>query len=544
MREKKNKFVSKTNKSVPTKINKNAKLPLKNNGKQDNKKEKKKSPEIKIIKAIKENKKEKNEKEKKEIKNNINNRNKNESLSLQKEALKSFIKSDNKSKRKEKIESKKKKEENKLKSQAKMELQKKKDNPQNKEKESKSKKKIDKPQKIEKTELNKNEKIKAQNKEIIKSKSKSNEKQKKKEITDKKDSQKPELKENIDFKKKEEDKIKKKEKLDSNKKEVDNKKLKEKEDNKYKKEKENFKSRIISKNINKENIKTKNKTQNSPKKENIIDIRRNKKRTTLNKGKDLKIKLEKFISSNNRSKETLSTYIETISTEGHHKKDKELTTLINNIKKIQSNNSPTKIEENKYHKPLEFEEEENSEVDDIVDMPAIIMRRDKKIGTQLTPIPNLKKQKDGTAIDSNSKDVQNAIVLRRLEYNDYIKNLNKKKPKKPKPKPKPKPKVYDITKVNIIQKMYKGFQTRNINQIINRLKINLCVTELTCLILKEVFIHARRRITFFLLKLYYHDPFAKIDNEVDFTDKIIMKLSDKYYNFNNYHEEKEKSKKH
>ena len=82
--------------------------------------------------------------------------------------------------------------------------------------------------------------------------------------------------------------------------------------------------------------------------------------------------------------------------------------------------------------------------------------------------------------------------------------------------------------------MYKGFQTRNINQIINRLKVNLCVNELLCLILNEVFTHAKKRITFLLLKLYYHEPFHSIYNEMDFTDKIYIKLSDRYYNFNNF----------
>ena len=37
------------------------------------------------------------------------------------------------------------------------------------------------------------------------------------------------------------------------------------------------KSKIISKNINKTNITTKNKPQNSPQKKNPVDIRRNKK---------------------------------------------------------------------------------------------------------------------------------------------------------------------------------------------------------------------------------------------------------------------------
>ena len=90
--------------------------------------------------------------------------------------------------------------------------------------------------------------------------------------------------------------------------------------------------------------------------------------------------------------------------------------------------------------------------------------------------------------------------------------------------------------------MYKGFQTRTVNQIINRLKVNLCVTELNCLILNEVFIHARRRITFYLLKLYYHDPFYDIEDEVNFSDRISIKLSDRYYNFNNFKEKTKKKK--
>ena len=82
--------------------------------------------------------------------------------------------------------------------------------------------------------------------------------------------------------------------------------------------------------------------------------------------------------------------------------------------------------------------------------------------------------------------------------------------------------------------MYRGFQIRKVNQIINRLKVNLCVTELTCLIFNEVFIHAKRRITFNILKLYYHEPFSNIDDEVNFNDKLSIKLSDIYYNFNNF----------
>ena len=106
---------------------------------------------------------------------------------------------------------------------------------------------------------------------------------------------------------------------------------------------------------------------------------------------------------------------------------------------------------------------------------------------------------------------------------------------KPKPKPKPKPKVYDLDNVIFIQKMYKGFQIKDVNQTVTRLKINLCVTELLCLILNNVFKHARKRITFYMFKTYYHDPFTHIFTEVNFTDKLAMKLSDTYYNFNNFY---------
>ena len=96
---------------------------------------------------------------------------------------------------------------------------------------------------------------------------------------------------------------------------------------------------------------------------------------------------------------------------------------------------------------------------------------------------------------------------------------------------------------NAIQKVYKGFQTRKVNQVVNRLRVNLCVTELYCLIFREVFIHAKIRIAFSIIKLYYHDPFSRIEDEVDFSDRLSMKLSDKYYNINNFKGERSGKKK-
>ena len=154
------------------------------------------------------------------------------------------------------------------------------------------------------------------------------------------------------------------------------------------------------------------------------------------------------------------------------------------------------------------------------------------IKAHFTPIPSLLRRtsKIIRGIIPNVKDVEKAINLRRQQYNEYLKALNK-----PKPKPKPKPKVYDLDDVIFIQKMYKGYQVKGVNQTVTRLKINLCVTELLCLILNNVYKHARKRITFYMFKTYYHDPFTHIFTEVNFTDKIAMKLSDTYYNFNNFY---------
>ena len=309
----------------------------------------------------------------------------------------------------------------------------------------------------------------------------------------------------------------------------DNKKLQ----NNQKQESVNIKDikknrdKIKSNNIdNISNLKSITKDNSKIKNNKVTEIKKSKENSKSKRIKEFKIQVDKFL-----TKETISTYQETISTEENQKKEKERSsnaTERNKIKEVNENKS-SNIRNNTKKKTQKITESLTEKIE-------LQKKNDNNLSKGLTPIPTLQKKKDGETLDTNSKDVQNAIMMRRLEYNDYIKSLNK--PKKPKPKPKPKPKVYDNNKVNEIQKVYRGFQTRIINQTINRLKVNLCVTELTCLILREVLIHSRRRIPFYLLKLYYHDPFVNIGNEVDFNDKLNTKLSDKYYNFNNFKEGK------
>ena len=300
--------------------------------------------------------------------------------------------------------------------------------------------------------------------------------------------------------------------------------------------KQNIKS--TSKDTKNNNTKVK-KFENSTKKSKNLKTKSKKTKDNLisTRVKSKNFSIDKFFSTASKNKETLSTYQDTLSTEENNKKEKEEETLINKMEKNEIKNlKENKNENEKIRGDIKKKTLKNSSKNFDLPLESIetIKKKEHEIPSELTPIPILKNTKNGEQIDRNSKDVQKAIILRRLEYNDYIKNLNKPKPKKPKPKPKPKPKVYDNNKVNEIQKMYRGFQIRKVNQIINRLKVNLCVTELTCLIFKEVFIHARRRITFNILKLYYHEPFSNIDDEVNFNDKLSMKLSDIYYNFNNF----------
>lgn len=285
-----------------------------------------------------------------------------------------------------------------------------------------------------------------------------------------------------------------------------------------------------SKNLNKSQNKINKKEEVKPEKKN--SQKKNKVLSIKDKS-NLKIDTEKITSLQTLSKnnETISTNFNTTSTE------KNLSTLNKEENKTQS-----KLDK----KDISTKNDKNNEKKTELKNPEIINKIDIKPNDDakknlLTPIPMLQKKK-GDQVDIQSKDVQNAIMLRRQEYNDYIKSLNKPKPKvkKPKPikskpiepKPKLKEKVYDENKVKYIQKIFKGFSNRKVNQIINRLKSNLCCVESFCLLLSDDFNLAAKRLSFNLIKLYYFEPFNKIDNEINFNDRLNMKLPNKFYNFN------------
>ena len=225
---------------------------------------------------------------------------------------------------------------------------------------------------------------------------------------------------------------------------------------------------------------------------NIMNIQSS---TSLNKFKNISSKLNQLSSDkpNNdlqlaKNKETISTNFNTMSTEKDYN-------------------------ENNFAKYVELPNENEVDEDGQVSQPVF------------TSIPKF--LRTNTKTITNSKELGKAVYRRRIEYDEYVKNMNK-----PKPKPKPKPKVYNLDMVIKIQKNFRSYLAKGVIQVVNRIKIKVCSVEVFCLLLCIVLRHARRRIIYLTLKTYYHTPFTEINNEVNFTDKIMMKLSDKYYNFN------------
>lgn len=225
---------------------------------------------------------------------------------------------------------------------------------------------------------------------------------------------------------------------------------------------------------------------------NIMNIQSS---TSLNKFKNISSKLNQLSSDkpNNdlqlaKNKETISTNFNTMSTEKDYN-------------------------ENNFARYVELQNENEEDEDGQVSQPVF------------TSIPQF--LRTNTKTITNSKELGKAVYRRRIEYDEYVKNMNK-----PKPKPKPKPKVYNLDMVLKIQKNFRSYLAKGVIQVVNRIKIKVCSVEVFCLLLCIVLRHARRRIIYLTLKTYYHTPFTEINNEVNFTDKIMMKLSDKYYNFN------------
>ena len=127
-----------------------------------------------------------------------------------------------------------------------------------------------------------------------------------------------------------------------------------------------------------------------------------------------------------------------------------------------------------------------------------------------------KKKKKRVNLDEIIKE---AVILKKLEYdNEFI----FQKPRKLKKS--------DIKKLVAIQKVFKGFQTRNIELKADRLRVRECLLELFCLLVVGNYLRALKRKAFLFFTDNFKDVVMEVNEEISFGDKIQFKLPNCYYN--------------
>lgn len=121
------------------------------------------------------------------------------------------------------------------------------------------------------------------------------------------------------------------------------------------------------------------------------------------------------------------------------------------------------------------------------------------------------------------KQESNVHVLKVLDKSLYMTIYNKTQP------PKREFSKMELRKIIKLQKRFKGFAVREVEQKVRNLKVNNCLLEVLCLIACRVYDNAKKRLMFREIKKIYYNPF-KIDDELDLKDKLDFKLPDKFYN--------------
>ena len=121
------------------------------------------------------------------------------------------------------------------------------------------------------------------------------------------------------------------------------------------------------------------------------------------------------------------------------------------------------------------------------------------------------------------KQEQNVHVLKILDKSLYMTIYNKTQP------PKREYNKNELLKIIKLQKRFKGFAVREVEQKVRNLKVNKCLLEVLCIIACRAFDNAKKRIMYQMIKNVYYHPF-KINDEIYFKDKLDFKLPDKYYN--------------
>ena len=130
--------------------------------------------------------------------------------------------------------------------------------------------------------------------------------------------------------------------------------------------------------------------------------------------------------------------------------------------------------------------------------------------------PKKKRKKKKINLDEVIKE---AVILKKLEFdNEFI----FQKPRKLK--------RGDIKKLVSIQKVFKGFQTRNIELKADRLRVRQCLLELFCLLVVGNYLRALKRKAFGIFTDNFKDVVMEVNEEISFGDKIQFRLPNCYYN--------------
>lgn len=240
-------------------------------------------------------------------------------------------------------------------------------------------------------------------------------------------------------------------------------------------------------------------------------------------------KEKKFLKKANLLKEIVSSY------EKSKKKINKINRFknTNNIKTIQNKNNKKLfgMQNHKYSQNIieKLNSRYNQTLNELKQSKKVKEIIQKEDSTKiLTPIPKIKynrKNNNKKVRKLSSEVVQRAIVIRRYEYNGYLykKNeINKLKRK------------YPSHKIVKIQKHFKGFRVREINKNVENLIFHECSVEIFLLMALSNIIKALKRKTFNILKNINYIQIKKeksflIDNEMNFEDKIKLKLPYTYY---------------
>lgn len=121
------------------------------------------------------------------------------------------------------------------------------------------------------------------------------------------------------------------------------------------------------------------------------------------------------------------------------------------------------------------------------------------------------------------KPEKNEYVLKIIDSDLYMTIYNKTQPPK---------RVYnksEIKRIIKLQKRFKGFAIREVEQKVRNLKVSKCLLEVLCLIIVRAFDNAKKKLMYLTLKSIFFDPFS-INDEIYFKDKLDFKLPNKYYN--------------